>query len=283
MRFSQAYIQEPDTHDFVLPCYKCSRGKDEDDPNFRHYCFDGVQYLPQVSTDEHGHQWDHGGVFVCCGYGCVDWLVNKAKKHGLQTKVVHYRLIEYQRCGQKSWRPAKNHSYLFIKAACDDDDERALAKTHKKKKNAKTRKRKRAPRSNAGSAIPTALPPAPAPPDLPEASAAASATAGLADLPEASGSASATAGLAEPVPECFDEAKSAVISLQATGLKMRKAIQAFVDNKDPSGGTCNSRARVIMNCHLNHMQEQIVRLSQAVFGCCDAASGPPLTQLALVD
>ena len=116
------------------------------------------------------------------------------------------------------------------------------------------------------------------------ASAAASATSDPVDLVDpvipdaATATTSVTSDLVEPAS--FAEARSAVISLQTTTRKMRKVIQALLDNTEPTGGTCNARARVIMNCHLNRMEEEITRLTQAVLGCCDAARGTPATQLA---
>ena len=60
---------------------------------------------------------------------------------------------------------------------------------------------------------------------------------------------------------------------------MRTTFEAFASKTEPTGGTCNDRARVILNCQLNRMEEHIATLTQAVFGCMDAARGPQSTQL----
>ena len=140
-----------------MTCYKCSRGRGERNKNFRDDCPDGIRYLPQVHTLDDGFDYDTGDLYVCSG-GCVQWLVAKAHKQGLQTKVVQYSLSAYQKCGQQSWIPAKIHSYQFITAACDEEDERKAAKTAKKSKPRK-HKRGKSPTPSAGAAIPTALPP----------------------------------------------------------------------------------------------------------------------------
>ena len=229
-----------------------------------------------MHTLDDGFDYDTGGLYVCSG-GCAQWLVAKARKQGLQTKVDQYSLSAYQKCGEQSWIPAKMHSYQFITAACDEDDEEKAAKAAKKS-NPRKRKRGKSPTPSAGAAIPTALPP---PIHDGAASAAASATADVVE-PQIPGAASAAASTTPDLvePASFGMTRSAIKSLQASSRKMRTTFEAFASKTEPTGGTCNDRARVILNCQLNHMEEHIATLTQAVFGCMDAARGPQSTQLA---